>query len=267
MPLVVILSVVATAIISAFNIRTISQIWIIPASFAAGVIIFSLLFWLVLWLTCFYIPVMKEYKKPSRTYQKLLNIGYWFLCTAARIKPHITGLDKIPKDRRFLFVSNHLSRFDNMVQSIALRKTPLAFVSKPSNFKIPVGRHLITRCCYIPIDRDNPKNAMKAINRAAELISSDYVSVGIYPEGHRGTGCDLQEFRAGCFKVAQKAKCPIVVATIFGTEKIHKNFPFHRTDVYLDILECVEIGSEKTTEVAPKIKKIMQENLNNYKEK
>ena len=108
---------------------------------------------------------------------------------------------------------------------------------------------------------------MKAINRAAGLISSDYVSVGIYPEGHRGKGCDLKELRAGCFKAEQKAKCPIVVATIFGTEKIHKNFPFHRTDVYLDILECVEIGSEKTTEVAPKIKKIMQENLNNYKEK
>ena len=65
--------------------------------------------------------------------------------------------------------------------------------------------------------------------------------------------------------MALKAKCPIVISTICGTEKIHKNFPFHRTDVYLDILECVEFSDNKTTELSPKIKEIMQNNLNKYK--
>lgn len=267
MPLIYILSAVAAIVFTAVKITAISQIWILPVSFIVCVLGFSLLFWLLLYLSCFFIPVKKEYEKPSRFYQRLLNAAYWFVFTAARAKVHITGLEKVPKDERFLFVSNHLSRFDNMVQCVVLRKTPLAFITKPSNYKIPIGRHLMSRCCYVSIDRANPRSAAKSISRAAELIKSNAVSVGVFPEGHRGTGYDLQEFKAGCLKVALKADCPIVVSTICGTENIYKNFPFHRTHVYFDILEVVRPAKEKTTELAPKIRETMQNNLDKYKER
>ena len=267
MPLIVILSVIASVIFTALKASALSQIWILPVCFIVCVPAFSLLYWFLLWLMCFFIPVKKEYDKPSGFYQFLLNAAYWFTVTTARVKVHTMGLENIPRDCRFLFVSNHLSRFDNMVECVVLRKTPLAFISKPSNFKIPIGRHLMSRCCYISIDRSSAKNAARSISRAADLIKSDAVSVGVFPEGHRGTGYELQEFRAGCFKTATKAGCPIVVATICGTEKIHKNFPFHKTDVYFDILKIVEPSHDKTTELAPMIKKAMQDNLNKYKER
>lgn len=267
MPLIVILSVIFSGIFTALKAASLSQIWIFPICFIICVPVFSLIYWFILWLTCFYIPVKKEYEKPSKFYQFLLNAAYWFVCSAARVRVHTTGLEKVPKDRKFLFVSNHLSRFDNMVQCVVLRKTPLAFITKPSNYKIPIGRHLMSRCCYVSIDRGSPKSAAKSIARAAELIRSDAVSVGVFPEGHRGTGYELQEFKAGCFKAAAKAGCPIVAATICGTEKVHKNFPFHKTEVYFDILKVIEPGKEKTTELALNIKEIMQENLNKYKER
>lgn len=266
MPLVIILSTIASVAFTALKATAWSQIWILPVCFIACVPAFSLLYWFLLWLSCFFIPVKKEYEKPSKFYQFLLNAAYWFTFTTARAKVHTTGLEKIPRDRKFLFVSNHLSRFDNMIECVVLRKTPLAFITKPSNFKIPIGRHMMSRCCYIPIDRENPKNAARSINRAAELIRSDSASVGVFPEGHRGTGYDLQEFRAGCLKTATKAGCPIVVATICGTEMLHKNFPFHRTDVFLDILAVVEPDRGKTTELSSMIKEVMQENLNKHKE-
>lgn len=268
MPLVVILSAIAAGIFSALTITEISQIWIIPVSFAAGVVGFSLLYWFALWVTCFFIPVKPDefrYDKPSKFHLFQLNMAYWFVITAARIKVHASGLEKIP-DGRFLFVSNHLSRFDNMVECVTLWKKPLAFISKPSNFKIPIGRHLMTRSCYISIDRESPKNAARSIARAAELIKSDAVSVGVFPEGHRGRSYDLQEFKAGCFKAASKSGCPIVVATICGTEKVHKRFPFRRTHVYFDVLEVIE-AKEKTAELSPKIREIMQNNLDKYKER
>lgn len=267
MPLVVILSAIASGIISALTITEMQHIWIIPVSFAAGIVGFSLVYWFLLWVSCFYIPVRKEYEKPSKFHLFALNTAYWFVITAARIKVHATGLEKIPTDARFLFVSNHLSRFDNMVECVKLWKRPLAFISKPSNFKIPIGRHLMTRCCYISIDRESPKNAAKSIARAAELIKSDAVSVGVFPEGHRGRSYELGEFKAGCFKAASKSGCPIVVATICGTEKAHKRFPFRRTHVYLDILDVIETAGEKTAELSTKIKEIMQSNLNKYKER
>lgn len=266
MPLIMILSALAAGIFTACNAAGPAQLWIFPVCFIVCIPIFVLLYWLVLWLMCFYIPVGKEYEKPSKLHLALINAGYWFLLTFAGAKVRTTGLEKIPKNGRFLFVSNHLSRFDNMIQCVALRKTPLAFISKPSNFKIPIGRHLMTRCCYIPIDRDNPKSATRSIMRAAELIKSDAVSVGVFPEGHRGTGYDIGEFKAGCLKAASKSGCPIVVATICGTEKIHKNFPLRRTKVFFDILAVVEPGKEKTVDLAKQIKDVMQENLNKYKE-
>lgn len=267
MPLIYGLSAVAAGIFTALNVTSPERLWILPVSFIACVLIFSLLFWFQLWITCFFIPVGKEYEKPSKFHLFQLNSAYWFVITAARIKVHATGLEKIPEDARFLFVSNHLSRFDNMVECVKLWKKPLAFISKPSNFKIPIGRHLMTRCCYISIDRESPKNAAKSIARAAELIKSDAVSVGVFPEGHRGNSYELGEFRAGCFKAASKSGCPIVVATICGTEKAHKRFPFRRTHVYLDILEVILPNGEKTGELSDRIKEIMQSNLNKYKER
>lgn len=266
MPLIYVLSAAAAVVFTALEITAVSQIWILPVCFIVCVLAFSLLFWFLLWLTCFFIPVKREYKKPSRFYQRLLNAAYWFVCSLARVKTHTTGLEKVPKNEKFLLVSNHLSRFDNMAQCVVLRKTPLAFITKPSNYKIPIGRHLMSRCCYVSIDRDNPKSATKSIARAAELVKSGAVSVGVFPEGHRGTSYDLQEFKAGCLKVASKANCPIVISTICGTENIHKNFPFRKTDVYFDILEIIRPGKEKTTELAPKIMEIMQNNLDKYKE-
>lgn len=267
MPVVYVLSAAAAIVFTVLKADSLAQIWILPLSFIVCVPAFALLFWLLLWLMCFFIPVKKEYEKPSRFYQHLLNAGYWFVCSLARVKTHVTGLEKVPGDKKFLFVSNHLSRFDNMAQCVVLRKTPLAFITKPSNYKIPIGRHLMSRCCYVSIDRDNPKSAAKSVARAAELIKSDAVSVGVFPEGHRGTSYDLQEFKAGCLKVALKAGCPIVVSTICGTENIHKNFPFRKTHVYFDILEVVKPAKEKTTELAPKIREMMQKNLDKYKER
>ncbi len=266
MPVIVVLSVVAAGAFSALAADGLSRLWVLPVSFIVCLPVFFLLYWLVLWLACFFIPVNREYEKPSRFYLAALNSAYWLLITTARVKLRVTGLEKLPKNRRFLFVSNHLSRFDNMIECVVMRKTPMAFITKPSNYKIPIGRHLMSRGGSVKIDRDSPRNAARSISRAAELIRSDAVSIGVFPEGHRGTGYDLQEFRAGCFKTALKADCPIVAATICGTEKISRNFPFRRTRVYFDIIDVIEPDGKKTAELSERLKAIMQNNLNKYKE-
>lgn len=234
-----------------------------PDCFLAFCILFALLYWLFLGFFSLHIRSGTVYDKPSELDYRLLNSGYRFLCSAARIRIHTTGLEKLPEGR-FLLVSNHLSRFDNMVQSVVLKDVELAFISKPSNFKIPIGRRYIMRCCYLPIDRENARNALSTINRAADLIASDTVSFGVYPEGHRGTGTTLQEFKSGCLKIATKAGCPIVVTTIYGTQNIHCNFPWHKTDVYFDILDVVEPEEKKTVELSREIRAEMQEHLNQF---
>lgn len=260
----IVFSVVCAVIYSAVKIETVTQIWVIPVSFLGFWFLSVLLYWLFLGLFSLHIRLGETYDSPSKVDYRLLNSCYGFLCSAAGVRLHITGMEKMPKQGRFLLVSNHLSRFDPMIQSMVLKDWMLAFISKPSNFTIPIGRRYIRRCCYMPIDRENPRNALKTINHAAELIASDTISVAVYPEGHRGTGAILQEFRHGCLKIAVKADCPIVIVTIYGTQNIHRHFPLRRTDVYFDILDVIEPGKEKTVELSRRIKEEMQDHLNRF---
>ena len=105
----------------------------------------SLLVWLALLIICWTIPLNKDYEKPSKGYYKVFNAGYAYLCRLAGARVHVSGLEKVPFDKPFLFVSNHRSKFDNMIESVALRKSIVAFITKPENFKIPIGRHYMKR--------------------------------------------------------------------------------------------------------------------------
>ena len=92
----------------------------------------------------------------------------WILALC-RVKIHVTGLEKVPTDTEYLFVSNHRSNFDPMVQWWVLRRWRLAFVSKPSNMRKFVIGPFVRRCCFLPIDRENARNALTTINAAEPL--------------------------------------------------------------------------------------------------
>lgn len=205
----------------------------------------------------------KEYEKNSPFYRFLLDGATATAMKLLRIRVHVSGMEKIPKDTKLLFVSNHRSNFDPIVTWYALKKWKLAFVSKPSNFKIPFFGRIIRKCCFMPIDRENPRKAIQTINRAAKLLKKQEVSIGIYPEGTRSKTCELLPFHNGVFKIAQKAEAPIVVLCVAGTEKIAKQTPFRRTDVYLDVLEVftgANIKETKTEIIGTAVRRLIEIN-------
>ena len=172
-------------------------------------------------------------------------------------------MEKLPKGR-FLMVGNHRSMFDPVVSFYVFRNHYLGFISKPSNFKIPFYGRIVRRCCFIPIDRENPRNALKTINRASEIIGSDTASMAVYPEGTRSKTGELLEFHNGVFKIAQKAGVPIVVVALRGTENISKNYIRRRTDIYHDIVDVIpveDVQKMKTDEIGDRVKTILLEKL------
>ena len=202
---------------------------------------------LFLFVCSLFVSTQKEYEDHSRFYRALLNGATALALKIMRIRIHISGMEKVPQDtKKLLFVSNHRSNFDPIITWHVFKKWQIAFVSKASNFKIPIFGRFIRKCCFMAIDRENPRNAMKTIHKAARLLQKGAVSIGIYPEGTRSKTCKLLPFHNGVLKIAQRAEAPIVVLSISGTEKIHKNYPRHHTNVYLDVLEV--ISSEVVTE-------------------
>lgn len=179
----------------------------------------------------------KEYEKNSRFYRFVLDSATAAAMKLLRIRVHVSGIEKLPEDTMVLFVCNHRSNFDPIVTWYALKKWKIAFVSKPENFKVPLFGRIIRKCCFLAIDRENPRNAIVTINKAADLLRKQEVSIGIYPEGTRSGDKQLLPFHDGVFKIAQKADASLAVLSITGTEEIAARTPFQPTDVYLDVLE------------------------------
>ncbi len=218
---------------------------------------------LLLIISSYLINPEKEYNKNSKYYRFLLNSATACSLKLIRIKVKINGIENLPTDGRFLLVCNHISKFDPIISWYILRKYDIAFISKPENFKVPFFGRIIQKCCFMPIDRENPRNAVKTINRAVSLIEKYEVSVGVYPEGTRSKDGVLLPFHNSVFKIAQKANVPIIVMTIIGTEKIHKNYPLHRSVVEMDfvnVLPACKIKSLRTAEIGDTVRKTMIEN-------
>lgn len=250
-----------------FYVSLVYYILIYIATLLALLILPHILIFLALIIFGLPISTKKEYDKPSKFYYWLFNLGYWTLLTCGRAKIHVTGMEKLPKDGKFMFTSNHRSKFDNMVHSYILRKYPIAFISKKENFKIPIGKHFMVRSCYLSIDRGNVKQGITVIQRAINFIAEDITNIGIFPEGTRSTDMKVHDYKPGCFKIAVKSNCPIVVSSIYGTENIHKNFPWKRTDVYFDIIDVIypeQYKDMNTIEIAKKVENLVVQKIENY---
>lgn len=210
-----------------------------------------LLMFLFLLICSLFVNPKKQYERDSRFYRALLDGSTTFILWCLGVRFNIIGEEKFPEDGNFLFISNHRSNYDPIIQWTVFKRFKISFISKKSNFKIPMYGRIIHRCCFMPIDRENPRKAMETINRAAKLLSDTENSVGVYPEGKRSKSCKLLPFHSGVLKAAQKAGKPLVISVIEGTENVWKNIKrLKKTVVTIKILETMDAESVKATKTS-----------------
>ena len=174
------------------------------------------------------------------------------LCAYGGLRPQVTGAEKLP-DTPCLLVCNHRSMFDPLMILGYLKGQNIAFVSKPSNMKIPLIGDIAYAAGFLPIDRENDREALKTILAAAGYLKKGLCSVAIFPEGTRSRSGELLPFHAGSFKIAQRANVPLVIACVRDTEKASRRLFLRPTKVYLDILEVLpaqQVKAMSTHELA-----------------
>lgn len=136
--------------------------------------------------------------------------------SGAKINVH--GLENIPRDIPVLFISNHQSNFDiNLFMSIIDK--PKGYVSKIEMKKLPIISTWMKYIHCVFMDRSSLKKSAAAIIEGVNILKSGY-SLVIFPEGTRSKSDTVGEFKAGSFKLATKAKVPIVPVTIKGSYKL-----------------------------------------------
>lgn len=220
-----------------------------------------LLLCLVLFLMSLTVNIDERQARDSRLFRAVTVFTLGFVIKISRVKLKVTGLEEIPGGR-FLLIQNHRSMFDPLISLCVFDKYQLGFITKPENMKIPVIGKFAHRICCLPIDRDNPRNAVKTINAAADYLKNDACSIGLYPEGRRNRSGDegILPFRNGSLKIATKAGVPVVVTAITGTDLIRARAPFRKTVVSLKVCGVVPaetVRSSTTAELGEMTRKLL----------
>lgn len=218
-----------------------SWLWIAPVSFVGGVLALAVLAFLFLWIACQFVDQSKEQEHDSKFYRNMLMLYISAIKTVTRLHIHTEGLEKTPKDGRFMLVCNHTSLADPVVLLHCFSKSQLAFISKRENASMFVVGKVMHKMLCQTINRENDREALKTILKCIQLIKEDEASIGVFPEGYIHQDKKLHHFRSGVFKIAQKTGVPIVVCTLKNTPAFFTNLPkLKRTDVELHLLDVIQ---------------------------
>ena len=145
-----------------------------------------------------FVDIHKDNQKDSKFFRFYAYSIENILRCVLRYKVNISGFEKLPVCK-FLLVSNHRAAFDAIIQLAVFRKYNMSFVSKKENISMPIFGKIMYRCSAVPLDRDDIRQAAKAVLKTAELIKSDTAAMGIYPEGTRNHEEGLLPFKPGAF--------------------------------------------------------------------
>ena len=143
----------------------------------------------------------------------------WLILSTTGVQVHSAGLERVPQDGTYVFVSNHQSIYDIPVLFATL-PFQLRIIAKESLGRFPfLGWHL-RRSGHLLVDRSNPDRA-GILSRWRELVSNR-ISLIIFPEGTRSTDGRVGRFRGGSFLLALEAGLTIVPVSVSGTIDVMK---------------------------------------------
>ena len=217
------------------------SVWMLPVWFVLFFIACLVAAALFLVVACALVDKTKEQQHDSRFYRTMAHLYIDLIVTLGRVRIHTEGLEKTPREGRFLLVCNHLNDIDPALILKCFPKSQLAFISKKENTDMPfVGKVMHKLMCQL-LNRENDREALKTILKCIQLTKDDEVSIAVFPEGGVSKSGKLQTLKGGVFKIAQRANVPIVVCTLRDTKQaLHKLLRLQPSDVTLHLVGVIQ---------------------------
>lgn len=216
-------------------------------------------------LICRLVDLEKPQEHDSKFYRAVMYVYIEAIISLVLATIRTEGLEKTPKEGRFLLVCNHQHEADPGVLLHCFRKSQLAFISKQENDSMFVVNKMMHKTMCQLINRENDREALKTIIKCIQLLKDDEVSICAFPEGGIKELGKLSHFRSGMFKIAQKANVPIVVCTLRNTAQIIPNIlKLKPTEVVLhlvDVIPAEELKGKTTVEIADRVYDMMLNDL------
>jgi 1-acyl-sn-glycerol-3-phosphate acyltransferase len=160
----------------------------------------------------------------------------------ARVKVRVYGLEHVQSGIPYVLCVNHQSHMDTPIVLAAL-PFQFRFTPKKQLFRYPfLGWHL-RRSGHVPIDRENPRAAVRALRQAASSIRSGNPVV-IFPEGGTSRDGSIKPFKGGGFLLAATAHAPVVPVTIRGSRPVLVPKTYHVKGGSVEVIIGTPISSE-----------------------
>ena len=245
--------------------ESLAWLWMLPVSFLGVLVLLLVLAFLFLWGITGIVDTSVSQEHDSKFYRFLAKIYSEAICSLLLMRFDRKGLDLIPKEGRFLLVCNHLYILDPVILLHFFCDSQLAFISKRENDSMFIVGKFMHKLLAQCINRENDREALKTILNCIRLIKEDEASIAVFPEGYISKDGKLQHFRNGVFKIAMKAKVPIVVCTLKNTKEIFRNaLHLRHTDIPMHILGVIppeELEHKTTVEVGDRVYQMMIDDL------
>ncbi|WP_171903754.1 lysophospholipid acyltransferase family protein [Cellulosilyticum sp. I15G10I2] len=176
----------------------------------------------------------------------------------------VYGTQNLPQEQAVVFISNHQGNFDIPILMSYVNK-PKGFIAKIETQKIPVVRTWMRHIHCIFMDRSTLKGSAGAIIEGINTLKKGY-SLVIFPEGTRSKSNQMGEFKSASFKLATKAKVPIIPISICGSYKIMEanHNQIKPAQVKLYIHECIEtknLSKEQIEQLPEQVYNIIKSKL------
>lgn len=156
------------------------------------------------------------FSRAGRFAHHCARVWAWLILATTGVGVQIRGLDRVPRAKPYLFISNHQSIYDIPVLFWYL-PFQLRIIAKDSLGRFPVlGWHL-ARTGHVLVQRQNPGSTV--FKKVSALMRANH-SLIVFPEGTRSRDGVVGKFKGGIFLLAIEAGLPIVPVAIDGTRRV-----------------------------------------------
>ena len=164
---------------------------------------FSLTFLIVIWL-----PFRPRYRYLSFWSSSVILLARVF----CGIRYRVHGLAKLDTQQPAVIMSKHQSQWETFF--LMRNFQPISIICKKELLEIPGFGWGLGLLKPIPIDRSNPRNALKDIQKhGAERLTVDQIPVMIFPEGTRMVVGEKGKYARSGAALAIATKVPVIAVS------------------------------------------------------
>lgn len=180
------------------------------------------------------------------------------------IRTKVFGIENLPEEGGYIMYPNHQGKYDAL-GIIYTHARPCSLVMDKAKSNTILVREFVDLVQGKRLDKKDVRQAFTIINEVSEAVKNGKRYI-LFPEGgyefnNQNKVC---EFKAGSFKIALKAKVPIVPVALIDSYKVFNSFtlgPVTTQVHYLKPIFFEEYSHLKTHEIASMVRNLIQEKI------